>query len=138
MSDGAAVGATGRVARIARGALAIALFSAALWYGAFWMQNYTPQRRWLRLAMRSEAFHVTAHLVLYGALYALCRALFAALGRAGVALAVAVTLVVAFVQETVQVVTYRGRFGAGEAFDIVVDCVAIAIVSALLRWRRKK
>lgn len=130
---------TGRSAlRAARGVLAVGLFAVGLWYGAYWMQGYTPRREWLRLAMRSELFHVAAHLVLYGALYALCRALLRAWGNAGVALSVVITLAVALAQETVQVVTYRRQFAGGEAFDIAVDCVAIAIVSVILRRRAQK
>lgn len=105
-------------------------FSAGLCVGAWWMQHYVSPSLAVRQLLRSEPFHVCAHLGLYGTLYAICRAL---IGRWGVAAALA--LCVAFAQETVQVVTYRRTFGAGELFDLAVDCVAIALVE---RWWRRR
>lgn len=105
-------------------------FSAGLCVGAWWMQHYVSSSLTVRQLLRSEPFHVCAHLGLYGTLYAICRAL---IGRWGVA--AALTLCVAFAQETVQVVTYRRTFGGGELFDLLVDCVAIALVE---RWWRRR
>ena len=118
-------------------AIAVALFTVCLCAGAWWFQNWTPRSALVREVARAESFHVAAHLALYAALYALCRALLPR-GRLGVAPAVALTLCVAFAQEMVQVVTYRGRFlGRGEWFDLAVDSLAIALVElALRRWAR--
>jgi hypothetical protein len=119
---------------IALRALSITAFAVALCVGAWWMQSYTPQATWLRLTMRSEAFHITAHLLLYGALYLLCRGALARSRRFGVALAVALTMSVALTQEAVQVITYRGRsLSKGEWFDLAVDMIAIAIAEVIAR-----
>jgi hypothetical protein len=116
-------------------ALAVAGFSVALWVGAWWMQNWTPPEGLPRLVVRSEAFHIAAHLALYATLYALCRRLLPRSSKLGVAPAVALTLCVAVAQEMVQVRTYRGTFlGRGEWFDLAVDAIAIAAVE----WRSRR
>ena len=59
-------------------------FSAGLCVGAWWMQHYVSSSMAVRQLLRSEPFHVCAHLGLYGTLYAICRALkldFAELAR---------------------------------------------------------
>jgi len=121
--------------RIALLALALALFSSALWLGAWWLQGYVSPSLPVRNLLRSEPFHVAAHLGLYGALYSICRALVGGSKRFGIIPAVALTLAIAFAQEMVQVVTYRRTFGAGELFDLAVDSVAITVVE---RWLRRR
>lgn len=114
---------------------ALVLFALSLWLSAWWLQGYVSPSLAVRNLLRSEPFHVTAHLCLYGTLYAICRALIGRSERFGIVPAVALTLAIAFAQEMVQVVTYRRTFGAGELFDLVVDSVAIALVE---RWLRKR
>ena len=122
---------------IVRGLVAIALFTAGLWIGAWWMQNFTPRTGWLRLTLRSEYFHVAAHLLLYALLYALCRRLFAR-SRRPLAWAAALTLAIAVSQEWVQVLTYRGSaLGRGELFDLAVDSVAIVACELFFFLRRR-
>lgn len=118
--------------------LALALFSSALWLGAWWFQGYVSPSLAVRNLLRSEPFHIAAHLGLYGTLYAICRALVGQSKRFGIAPAVALTLAIAFAQEMVQVVTYRRTFGAGELFDLAVDSVAITAVERWLRRRAKR
>ena len=87
---------------------------------------------WIEQAARYETTHIVAHLFLYGTLVALARA--AGLSPMRAAL---VTLAVAVGQESVQLITapvVRGP-GGPEAFDLLVDSVAIAAVLAFERVR---
>jgi hypothetical protein len=124
--------------KIALLVLALALFSSALWLGAWWLQGYVSPSLAVRNLLRSEPIHIAAHLVLYGALYTICRALVGPSNRLGIAPAVMLTLAIAFVQEMVQVRTYRRTFAEGELFDLAVDTVAITAVELWLRRGTKQ
>lgn len=115
-------------------ALAVLGFALCLWAMAWWLQSYVSPTRWVRDALRSEPVHVTAHLLLYGTLYALSRALCGRGSRAARVAPVLLTLAIALAQEMVQVKTYRRTFGGGELFDLLVDSVAIALVE----WRARR
>lgn len=115
-------------------ALAVLGFALGLWGMAWWLQGYVSPTRWVRDALRSEPVHVSAHLMLYGTLYALCRALCGRGSRWARGTPVVLTLAIALAQEMVQVKTYRRTFGGGELFDLLVDSVAIALVE----WRARK
>ncbi len=115
---------------------ALLVFALGLWVGAWWMQHYVSPSLAVRQLLRSEPFHVCAHLLLYGTLYAINRTLLGKSQRFSIAPAVALTLSIALVQEVVQVVTYRRSFGSGELFDLFVDSVAITLVEWRARTKR--
>lgn len=119
-------------------ALAVLGFALGLWGMAWWLQGYVSPTRWVRDALRSEPVHITAHVLLYGTLYALCRALCGRSTRAARVAPVVITLAIALTQELVQVKTYRRTFGGGELFDLLVDSVAIALVERRARTRARE
>ncbi len=93
-----------------------------------------PQSPALRALLMSEAFHIPAHLMLYGGFAALCRA---QLGdRPGVV--IFNVAAVALAQEAAQSLLFGRALGPGELFDLFVDAVAVAIVLVgARRWTRE-
>ena len=81
--------------------------------------------------MQSEAVHIPAHLVLYGALAALVRV---ALGPRPTVVLV-VVLLVGVAQELAQSALFGRAPGAGELFDLAVDaCAALTALWLMRRW----
>lgn len=89
-----------------------------------------PQSPALRALLMSEAFHIPAHLVLYGGFAALCRT---QLGNR-VGLILFNVFAVALAQEAAQSVLFGRAPGPGELFDLFVDAVAVLIVLLSARW----
>lgn len=110
----------------------IALLSVTFLVGAALINPISERVGIVAFAASFEVVHVALHLVLYGSLMAV--ALRAGLSAAPAA---AVTLLVAALQEGVQLVTSGRGPGWPEAFDILVDSVAIAMVLVATRKRRR-
>ena len=98
--------------------LAIVLGAAFIRFGR--PQDHSPL---LALAIDSEAFHVAAHLALYGTLAWLCSR------RSGRPLAwLGLVLAIGAVQELTQVGGLRSP-GPPELFDLAVDALAASLVA---------
>jgi hypothetical protein len=128
-----------RTAARAGSALVFVCFSAALCVAAWWLQGWTPRSPAVTALVRSEITHVIAHVILYGALFALTRRMLGDVPGRRAAAAAGLTLLVACAQEMVQVRTYGGTFlGRGEWFDLAVDAIAIAVVEGWKRFRQRR
>ena len=109
-------------------ALAIG-WGLALILGAAWLQKYRPRDPLVARVLISEVTHVSAHLALYGVLTALVW-----LASSGRRVVVVGTLaLVALLQEGAQSVLYGRTPGRGEAFDLCVDALSVAVVLTACR-----
>ena len=112
-----------------------AFWGAAMIVGAGWLHNFHPRHRGLARVLASEVTHVSAHLVLYGALAAIVW--LASSGRR--AIVIGTTAAVALLQEGAQSVVYGRWPGREEAFDLCVDAIAISLMLLLCtRWTRAR
>jgi hypothetical protein len=100
-----------------------ACWGAAIILGAAWLHTFHPRNRGLARLLAAEATHVTAHVILYGALAAILW--FASAGRR--AIVIGGSLVVAVLQESAQSILYGRAPGRGEAFDLCVDAIAVGL-----------
>ena len=107
-----------------------AFWGVAIIVGAAWLQTVRPHGKLIARVLRSEALHVSAHLVLYSSLAAIVW--LASSGRRPIV--AAVTATVGVLQEGAQSILYGRPPGREEAFDLCVD--AVALVVALLLCAR--
>ncbi|NUO47823.1 MAG: hypothetical protein HOV80_03090 [Polyangiaceae bacterium] len=110
----------------------IALWSAAILVGAALIKPISDSVSIVAWMASYEVVHIVAHLFLYGSLMAI--ALRAGLSEGRAAL---LTLLIAVMQEGIQVVTAGRAPGLPELFDIGVDSVAIVAVVLVTRHRRR-
>lgn len=108
-------------------------FSAAVLLLAALVKPLAQVSLLVEILAATEAAHIAAHLVLYGTLALLARR--AGLSNGGAA---AVTLIVAVLQELVQLLMARRDPGKPELFDLVVDSVAIAVALGGAAWWSKR
>jgi hypothetical protein len=110
--------------------LPVALWSLALLVGVVVLDRLAAHFSVLGWLGSFEAVHVVAHMGLYGTLMALCLASGMPPWRGA-----SLTMFVAALQEGVQVYKRDLMPSRAEAFDLVVDAVAVVFVAWLWRWR---
>lgn len=110
-------------------------WGGAMLVGAAFIRPISDNVAWIATAARYETTHIVAHLFLYGTLAALARAAGLSPVRAAT-----VTLAVAVGQESVQLITAPAPRGPSwaEAFDLLVDSVAVASVVGIERLRHRR
>lgn len=113
--------------------LRVALWSLAMLIGVVVLDRLTLHLGVLAWLGSFELVHVVAHMGLYGTLMALCLAARIPPGRSA-----AFTMVVAALQEGVQVYKRDRVPSSAEAFDLVVDAVAVLAVAWFWRVRRAR
>ncbi len=111
----------------------IALWSVVILIGAAFIKPISKEFELVAFIASFEVVHVVAHLFLYGSLASL--ALWAGMRPARAA---ALTLFVAAMQEGVQLLGAARWPGRGEAFDIVVDAIAVALALFVHSRRRAR
>lgn len=110
--------------------LRVALWSLAMLVGVVVLDRLTLHLGLLAWLGSFELVHVVAHMGLYGTLMALCLA-----ARISPWRSASFTMLVAALQEGVQVYKRDRVPSRAEAFDLVVD--AVAVLAVLWLWRRR-
>jgi hypothetical protein len=108
--------------------LRVALWSLALLVGVLVLDRLSLHFGVLAWLGSFEAVHIVAHMGLYGTLMALCLA-----ARLPPWRGASLTMLVAALQEGVQVYKRDRVPSSAEAFDLVVDALAVVVVTCL--WR---
>jgi hypothetical protein len=106
-------------------------WSVALLCGAYYLRAHPSLPGILGVLAASEPAHIVAHSLLYGTLAAGCYAV----APRPVWAAPLVTLAVAVLQEGAQTVAFGKPMGGPEAFDLLVDTLAMTFV---LTWLHRR